>query len=84
MQPYRLVSVKPLTTPSFRCTSAFGALKKMWLSGLTRVLLFALIVGIAVDYFFFDMQYMTSAGVYLQRMGRSINADVTRLLERGR
>jgi hypothetical protein len=84
MRPYRLVSVKLFTASPFHFAAAFGALKKMWLSGLAKVLLFALIVGIAIDYFFFDMQYMTSAGVYLQRMARSINADVTRLLERGR
>jgi hypothetical protein len=56
----------------------------MWLSSLTRVLLFVLIVGIAIDYFVFDLQYVTSAGVYLQKIGRNINADVARILERGR
>jgi hypothetical protein len=78
------MGVKSLTTSSFRCASAFGALKKMWLSSLTRVLLFVLIVGIAIDYFVFDLQYVTSAGVYLQKIGRNINADVARILERGR
>jgi hypothetical protein len=56
----------------------------MWLTGLTRVLLFVVIVGLAIDYFVFDLRYMTSAGVYLQRISRDINAEVTRLLERGR
>lgn len=52
--------------------------------GLTRVLLFVVIVGVAIDYFVFDMQYERGAGVYLQKISRDIRGEVTRYLERGR
>ena len=47
-------------------------------------LLAILILAVAIDYFMFDGQYAANTSRYVQQIGRQLNGEVVRLLERGR
>jgi hypothetical protein len=49
-----------------------------------RVLIFLLLLAVAVDYFVYDGKYFADTGQYIQKVGRSINYEVAKYLDRGR